>query len=153
MRNNSLVSSVFPEKKSKKREGFTLLEVVIGIALVGIALLGLAQMFTYSVANNARSDRMTSSVYLAQEQIDSLRSLTSAELNALTAGIIDEQVDVNRDGTYDFRRLTKVQQTGVNWTVRVLIFAETQFGEDVSLLLNNPVSHKVKADVNTIISR
>ena len=143
----------FSEEKPKREKGFSLLEAVIGIALVGIALLGLAQMFTYSVMNNARSDRMTSSIYLAQEQIDGLRNLTSAELNTLTAETVDEQIDVNVDGTYDFRRLTRVQISGVNYSIRVLVFAEDQFATAAADLLATPSQYKVKADVNTIISR
>lgn len=146
-------STEAPEKSSKGKKGFSLLEVVIGIALVGIALLGLAQLFTYSVMNNARSDRMTSSTFLAQEQIDALRNLTSTELNVLTAGTIDEQIDVHNDGTYDFRRLTQVQTSGTNWSVRVLVFSEAEFGVDATLLLQDPGKYKVKADVNTLISR
>jgi len=153
MMRNKMNNPEFSEKKSKREQGFSLLEAVIGIALVGIALLGLAQMFTYSVMNNARSDRMTSSTYLAQEQIDGLRNLTSAELNTLTAGTIDEQIDVNNDSTYDFRRLTRVQVSGVNWSVRVLVFSEDQFATAAIDLLATPSQYKVKADVNTIISR
>ncbi len=153
MRNCKIRSSEYPEKKPEGKKGFSLLEAVIGIALVGIALLGLAQMFTYSVMNNARSDRMTSSTYLAQEQIDVLRNLTSAELSALTAGTVDEQIDVNNDGTFDFRRLTEVQFSGSSWSVRVLVFAEDQFGTAATALLENPIPYKVKADLNTVISR
>lgn len=153
MRDCKIRNPEFPEKKPRGKKGFSLLEVVIGIALVGIALLGLAQLFTYSVMNNARSDRMTNSTFLAQEQVDTLRNLTSTELNVLTAGTIDEQIDVNSDGTYDFRRLTQVQTSGTNWSVRVLVFSEAQFGVDATLLLQNPSKYKVKADVNTLISR
>jgi prepilin-type N-terminal cleavage/methylation domain-containing protein len=153
MKNKITTKVKFLQKDQAGKAGFSLLEVVIGIALVGIALLGLAQLFTYSVMNNARSDRMTSSTYLAQEQIDGLRNLTFTELNTLTAGTIDEQIDTNNDGTYDFRRLTQVQQNGVNWSVRVLVFASDQFGVASSELVKYPTKYKVKTDVNTIISR
>lgn len=152
MREN-IRSTEFSGKNSKREKGFSLLEVVIGIALVGIALLGLAQLFTYSVMNNSRSDRMTNSIFLAQEQLDALRNLTSTELNALTSGAIDEQIDVNNDGTFDFRRLTQVQNSGANWSVRILVFSEAQLGIDAALLLQNPSTYKVKADFNTLISR
>ncbi len=153
MRNKTTRHFKLSGKNQTEKAGFSLVEVVIGIALVGIALLGLAQVFTYSVMNNARSDRMTNSTYLAQEQIDGLRNLTFTELNTLTAGTIDEQIDVNNDGTYDFRRLTQVQQNGDNWSVRVLVFASDQFGVASSELVKYPTKYKVKTDVNTIISR
>ena len=134
-------------------KGFTLMEVVIGIALVGIALLGLAQLFTYSVMNNSRSERITAATYLAQQQIDALRSLTADELNTLTAGIIDEVLDINNDGTNDFRRLTQVQDTGTNWSVRVLVFSAEVLNESAETLTQNPAQYRVKADVNTVITR
>lgn len=140
-------------KKKKEEKGFTLFEVVIGIGLVGIALLGLAQLFTYSVMNNSRSDRITNSTYLAQQQIDALRSLTADELNSLTTGALDEQIDVNSDGTYDFRRVTQVQLQGSSWAVRVMVFSETQMDTDLDTLVQNPALNRVRADVNTIISR
>lgn len=147
-------TSLIKETKTKNEErGFTLFEVVLGIGLVGIALLGLAQLFTYSVMSNSRSDRITNSVYLAQQQIDALRSLTADELNSLITGALDEQIDVNNDGTNDFRRITQVQLQGSNWAVRVMVFSETQMDTDLDTLVQNPAQHRVRADVNTLISR
>lgn len=138
---------------SKKKKGFTLIEVVIGIGLVGIALLGLAQLFTYSVMNNSRSDMIANATYLAQQQVEALRNLTADELNALTAGAIDEQIDVNSDTTFDYRRITQVQISGSSWSVRVLVFPPTEFDIDLNTILQDPIQHKVRADINTVISR
>ena len=41
--------------KKNKKDGFSLIEVLVGIAIVAIALLGLAQIFTYSVMTNSRA--------------------------------------------------------------------------------------------------
>ena len=141
------------ETKTCKKKGFTLFEVVIGIGLVGIALLGLAQLFTYSVMNNSRSDMIANATYLAQQQVETLRNLTADELNTLTAGAIDEEIDVNSDSTFDFRRITQVQISGSSWSVRVLVFPPTEFDIDLNTILQDPIQHKVRADINTIISR
>jgi len=137
----------------KKREGFSLIEVLIGITLVAIALLGLAQLFTYSVMNNSRSDRMTNAVFLAQEQIDALRNLTATELSSIAGTAMDEQIDVNNDSTIDFRRITEIQTSGVSWDIRVLVFSPEQMGVARNALLQNPTQYRVKADISTIISR
>ena len=137
----------------KKREGFSLIETTISIALVGVALLGLAQLFTYSVMNNRRSDRMTNSTFLAQQQIDFLRNLTAADLNNLALSPVDEQVDVNNDGNIDFRRVTVLQASGFYWEVRVQVFPASQLGVDVDVLIQNPTQYQVKADMSTVISR
>jgi len=147
------VSRNADEDAKKKREGFSLIETTISIALVGVALLGLAQLFTYSVMNNARSDRMTNSTFLAQQQIDFLRNLPATDLNNLAAAPVDEQVDVNNDGNIDFRRVTVIHASGFYWEIRVQVFPASQLGFDVNELIQQPVQHQVKADMSTVISR
>jgi prepilin-type N-terminal cleavage/methylation domain-containing protein len=139
--------------KKRKNEGFSLVEVLVGIAIVGIALLGLAQLFTYSVMTNSRAERMSNATFLAQQQIDYHRNLTSDELNVLTAGTNDEQIDVNLDGSIDYRRLTAIQATGIFWEIRVLVFSAEQLGAALTDLIGDPQQYGVKADVSTIISR
>jgi len=136
-----------------KRKGFSLIEVLIGIAIVAIALLGLAQLFTYGVLSNSRAERMSNATFLAQQQIDSYRNLTSDELNALASNPLDEQVDVNFDGTIDFRRITEIQSNGASWEMRVLVFSAEQINTDAALLLQNPREYDVKANISTLISR
>lgn len=141
-------------KLSRKRKGFSLIEVVIGIGLVGVALIGLAQIFTYSVLNNSRAERMTNATFLAQEQIDMMRNLTADELNAaLSLGVIDEQIDINNDTTIDYRRITQLQSSGSFWDLRVMVFSAEQIGADQDDLIQNPSRYRVKADISTIISR
>jgi prepilin-type N-terminal cleavage/methylation domain-containing protein len=106
----------------KPRQGFSLIEVIIGIALVAIAVLGLAQMFTLAIMNNLRSERIANASFLAQQQIDVMRNLTSDELTTLTSGngvdlngdgnmdiLKDEALDINSDGQLDYRRITEIQ--------------------------------------------
>ncbi len=135
------------------KEGFTLIEVLVSMALIGIAVLGLTQLFTYCILNNSRSEKISTAIFLAQQQIDSLRNLTGAELSLAAAGEIDEQIDINFDGTYDFRRITQVQASTYYWDVRVLIFSAEQIGTAQDDLIQNPNQYKVKADISTIISR
>ena len=137
----------------QKRKGFTLIEVLVSMALVGIAVLGLAQLFTYCILNNSRSEKMSTATFLAQQQIDSLRNLTVAELNLAAVGDIDEQIDINLDLTYDFRRITQVQASTYYWDVRVLVFSAEQIGTAQNDLIQNPSQYKVKANISTIISR
>ena len=139
--------------KEKKNKGFSLVEVLVGLAVVAIALLGLAQLFTYSVMSNSRAERMSNAVFLAQQQIDFHRNLTGDELNILTSGTNDEQIDVNLDGSIDYRRVTEVQASGVSWEIRVLVFAADQLNTSLNLLVQDPQEYKVKANMSTIISR
>lgn len=136
-----------------KSKGFSMIEVVVGIALVGVALLGLAQLFCLSVMNNARSDAMTNSIFLAQQQIDFLRNLSATELHNLSLSSIDELMDINSDGIVDFRRITQIQTSGFYWNVRVMVFSGLQAQVAMDNLIASPSEYQVRADVSTIISR
>ena len=138
-------------RNDTKSKGFSMIEVVVGIALVGVALLGLAQLFCLSVMNNTRSDAMTNAVFLAQQQIDFLRNLTANELHELSLSPISELMDINSDGIVDFRRLTQVAASGFNWSVRVLVFPGLQAQVELDKLIASPAEYQVRADLNTII--
>jgi prepilin-type N-terminal cleavage/methylation domain-containing protein len=139
--------------RSGKREGFSLIEVLVGLAIVAIGLLGLAQLFTYSVMTNSRAERMSNATFLAQQQIDYHRNLTKEELETLAAETADEQIDINGDGAIDYRRITEVQSAGLFWNVRVLVFSAEELTTAASELLQNPPAHAVRARMSTIISR
>jgi len=138
--------------KGLKHKGFSLVEVVIAIAIVGIALLGLAQLFTYSVLINSRSERMTKATFLAQQRIEFLRNISSTDLTALP-NPTDEQIDLDNDGIADFRRITQIQSSGYHWDVRILVFSVEQALVPVDTLIEHASEHKVRADISTVISR
>lgn len=140
-------------RNETKSKGFSMIEVVVGIALVGVALLGLAQLFCLSVMNNARSDAMTNATFLAQQQIDFLRNLSADELYNLSLSPIDELMDINSDGTVDFRRVTQLAASGFYWNVRVLVFPALQAQVALDHLIANPSDYQVRADISTVISR
>jgi prepilin-type N-terminal cleavage/methylation domain-containing protein len=135
------------------REGFSLMEVLVGMVLVGMTMMGLAQLFTYSIVVNSRADEISNATFLAQQQIDLLRSFTSAELTAASMSTGDELLDINSDGVVDYRRLTDLNLNNQLWDVRILIFPSEAQNTSQSLLLQNPVQHKVKADISTVIGR
>lgn len=136
-----------------RKKGFTLIEAMMGIAFMGIVLLGLAQLFCLSVMNNQRSGNVTSASFLAQQEIDLMRNCTADELRAAASNPIDDQVDVNSDGTIDFRRITQVKSKGFNWSVEILVFSPAQLSADVNELIANPGPNKVRSQIATIISR
>jgi len=145
-------------KPSGKRKGFTLIEVLVATFLVGVAIMGLAQIFTLTILNNSRSERMANATFLAQQRIDFLRNMTTLELNTATLSDgtpipLDEQLDINSDGTIDYRRITQIQSAGFYWDIRVLVFTSHRSTESSAQLLANPQQYRVMADMNTVISR
>ena len=145
-------------KPSDKRKGFTLIEVLVAVFLVGVAVMGLAQIFTLTVLNNSRSERMASATFLAQQRIDFLRNMTTLELNTATLSDgtpipLDEQLDINSDGTIDYRRITQIQPGGFYWDIRILVFYSHHSTESSAQLLADPQQYRVMADMSTVISR
>lgn len=140
-------------KKKSREEGFSLIEAVVAIALMGTAALGLAQLFTYSILVNSRADEISNATFLAQQQIDSLRGLTATELNMLTSSKIDETIDQNNDGTYDYRRITEIQLVIDRWEVKVIVFPGEQLGKSADVLFQNPGQYHAMANMSTVISR
>jgi hypothetical protein len=65
----------------------------------------------------------------------------------------DEAIDLNADGTTDFRRLTRVTPNGDLFDIRVWVFPAAEHNTPVAQLLADPEQHHVKAQINTVISR
>ncbi len=143
--------------KNKNAKGFSLIEVLVGIALIAIVMIGLAQIFTMSIMNNLRSSELSNGTFLAQQQVDYLRTLLQAELNdfpqTARGEANDEQLDTNQDGTADFRRITDIALLGNFYEAQVLVFAPVQAGVSRTLLLQDPEQYHVKARLHTLIGR
>jgi Tfp pilus assembly protein PilV len=135
-----------------RRTGFSLIEVLIGVFLVAVAVIGLAQLILIGMMNNSRASDITNAVFLAQQEIDYLRTLTRDELS-LIAPTTDELLDLNADGATDFRRITVVTFQDPVFAVKVLVFSTAQSLADQSDLIADPERSKVRARMETVISR
>ena len=143
--------------RAGRERGFTFIEAILSIALLGIALIGLAQMFVFSIRNNLKGGEISQAINLAQQQVDYLRTLTQTELNGFPSTARgesnDEAIDVNHDGTTEFRRLTKVTFSATTYTVKVLVFPANQLAAGAADLYSDPAGHAVRAEMNTVITR
>jgi prepilin-type N-terminal cleavage/methylation domain-containing protein len=144
-------------KTRKPDSGFSLIEVLVGIFLLAVAVLGLAQLFLASVANNLKADRVTNATFLAQQQIDWLRGFTLDELTAYAGTSLesrDEIIDLNLDGTNDFRRVTEFTSVGDTFQVTIHVYsAENLSVASAAELLADPDRHRPRALISTIITR
>jgi prepilin-type N-terminal cleavage/methylation domain-containing protein len=144
-------------RKKARSEGFTLIEVLIGVFLVAVAVLGLIQLYTMSLLNNVRASEIANSVFLAQQEIDYLRTLTLTELNSFpntTRGEADDEaLDLNVDGTTDFRRITVLTNRDPSFDVTVLVFPPSQRLTSRADLVADPEGHRVRARLATMITR
>ncbi len=144
-------------KRQKREHGFSLVEVLVGLFLVGVAVIGLAQLFLVAVTNNVRADRVANATFLAQQQIDWLRGFTLDELTAYAGTTLesrDEIIDINLDGTNDFRRITEFRNPGDSFQVLIHVYSAEKLGVPTAAeLLADPAQHRPKALITTIITR
>ena len=143
-------------KTKKHARGFSLIEVLVGLFLVGVAVLGLAQLFLVAVANNLKADRVANATFLAQQQIDWLRGFTCDELNAYAGTTLesrDELIDLNVDGTNDYRRITDFRIAADTFQVRIYIYSTEKFSIDANEIIADTNLHRPRALITTIITR
>jgi len=144
-------------KTTKRDRGFSLIEVLVGIALLAVAVLGLAQLFVAAVANNLKADRVANATFLAQQQIDWLRGFTIDELDVYTSTSLesrDEILDLNGDGTNDFRRITGISLANGLFNVAIHVYSAEKTGTlTAAELLADPVQHRPRALITTLIGR
>ncbi len=144
-------------RKGARSEGFTLIEVLISVFLVAMAVVGLIQLYMMSVLNNVRASQVANAVFLAQQEIDYLRTLTLTELNSfpnVTRGEADDEaLDLNVDGSLDFRRITVVTNRDPSYDVTVLVFPPSERLVSRADLVADPEGHRVRARLATMITR
>jgi type II secretory pathway pseudopilin PulG len=144
-------------KTQKHDRDFSLIEVMLSLFLVAVAVLGLAQLFLASVANNLKADRVANATFLAQQQIDWLRGFTLDELAAYSGTSLearDEIIDLNLDGTNDFRRITGFSSVGDTFQVIIYVFSAEKLAVPTAVeLLADPDQHRPRALISTIITR
>jgi prepilin-type N-terminal cleavage/methylation domain-containing protein len=144
-------------KTPNRHRGFSLIEVLVGIFLVAVAVLGLAELFLAAVANNLKADRVANATFLGQQQIDWLRGFTLDELSAYAGTSLesrDEILDLNLDGTNDYRRVTEFVSAGDTFQVVVRVYSAELLGvPSAAELLAEPERYRPRALVSTIITR
>ena len=144
-------------KKNKHERGFSLIEVLVGLFLVGVAVIGLAELFLVAVSNNLKADRVANATFLAQQQIDWLRGFTMDELTAYAGTSLesrDEVIDLNLDGTNDFRRITEFHIVDNTFQVIVHVYSAEKISiADPADLLGDPERYPARALISTLITR
>ncbi len=82
------------------QEGFTLLEVMISLAILAVGILGVVGMFSTSIGGNAQGRRMTEASALAQAKLTYLTNMEvyGSLANGSEAGL---KSDGTSGGIYD----------------------------------------------------
>lgn len=90
-----------PHRPSTSQRGFTMVEVLVAIALCSIAMIGIVALHRTQTGAGSVSRRTTEASTLAEDKLESLRANTSA--TALTSGTetgLDERGQIVTGGLF-----------------------------------------------------
>jgi prepilin-type N-terminal cleavage/methylation domain-containing protein len=82
------------------KRGFTLLEVLVTVAVLSLGCLAALQMQGYSLRGSTMADNMTAATFLAEAEMERLKSLSRSDL--------DQEADGGTRVTGDLDRLGEV---------------------------------------------
>ena len=89
--------------KCKKNNGFTLIEVLMGVFLLTVALFATAAVTTTAIKGNFFSQTSTTATTLAKDKIEELKATA---YNSLSGGTDAWNADGTANGTYYTRTWT-----------------------------------------------
>jgi prepilin-type N-terminal cleavage/methylation domain-containing protein len=139
-----------PRRRSGQA-GFTLLELLVTMAVTVIGLLGLMAMHVATVKGNEATARASAAVSVAQDTLEELRSTSMTGLVTRFA-VTDLPIDANlntvvgRDGTTYSRRVRIDELTGVSRDL-VKLRVEVTWTEDGQAANGDADDHKVGLEV------
>ena len=77
--------------RSRNRSGFSLIEILIAMAVIGIGFLAAATMQGMSISSNTKSRHWTSASYLCQDKFEHFRNVPFEDVT--TAGSPEANID------------------------------------------------------------
>lgn len=119
------------------KEGFTLIEVLIAIAIIVIGILGILSIFPSSARLEKSSQIVTVATYLAQEKIEEIISKSYRDSEMSTGTVVESYGSI--PGFERYKRITVINcydplssaTTGSDLGIKkieVSLFWETPFG-------------------------
>ena len=90
------------ENIKKSRSGFTLIELILSIAIIGMIIVSFMPLFVMSAKNNNRSENMLSATYLGKDAMELAYHLsTTVPYNDLASELVDTEGYINlSNGAY-----------------------------------------------------
>jgi len=85
-------------KRKSKKEGFTLIEVLITILVLTVVLVAVLSTFIYGFNILARMKQTVISTQCAQEELENIRNLTFDEVLAIESTFTHEHFSLLEDG-------------------------------------------------------
>ncbi len=148
-------------QRTGRRPGFSLIEVLVGLAVVSVAVIGLTQLFFLTVLNNFRADRIARATFLAQQQVEQIRGMTKEEISVLNSASLEDRdvpIDINQDGIMDFRMITTLREdigaSSSLYEIIVRIFGAEKIDQGTAAeLISDPEENRVLIELGTLVTR
>jgi type II secretion system protein I len=84
-----------PKRSLSTAEGFTLIEIMIAVAIISIGLLALGGLQVSLIRGNALSQRMTAAISLAEQKIEQVKNTPYANIQSESATQIQDSNLIN----------------------------------------------------------
>ena len=104
---------------SRKQQGYSLIEVVIAMAILSIGFLAIAKMQIWSSRNNATGNVTTQAILLAESQIENLKNIGDVSLLTDTVEVGIDQHG-NPGGIFS-RKTTITNPLGGNFSRQIVV--------------------------------
>ena len=127
----SSLSSSSCQKNKGKQAGFTLLEVMISLAILSVGLLGMASLTASIIRTTSFSNDFTTATALAQ---DKLEELVNTSFGSLTSNNDTVNADGSAGGTYT--RTWTIAASGNNKSIIVTVAWTSDYGTPKSISIS-----------------
>lgn len=125
-------------ERRRQRGGFTMIEVVIAMAVLAVGLLGVAAMQIYALRDSGSARHKTRAAGIARTQLESFANMPFSDpLMAATSGWSSPPVVVNQEVAASTG--TQIEQSyNVQWRISNLNLIPTLKSVDVRVTWNEP---------------
>lgn len=142
--------------KNIKNKGFTLLELLVSLAIVSIAILTIFTAINSNLKVNTKNDKDIKSLQIAQSEIENLRSQikskSSDKFKILTYDLdrkIDKEIEIVVGETYDYLKIIDNDANIYNVELAITKDSKDLYKIDIKVKSNNEKFSKKTTEIIT----